>query len=244
MTGNDKDFVLECPLPLPGRDTIQLAHGGGGRLMHELLNGLFLKAFDNPLLAQGHDATVVEVGGQRLALTTDSYVVKPLFFPGGDIGTLAVNGTVNDLSMAGARPLYLSAGFILEEGFPLEELRRIIESMRRAADQAGVLIVTGDTKVVDRGKGDGVFINTAGLGVVESARKISPREVEPGDVIILSGDIGRHGIAIMAAREGLEFETTITSDCAPLWGQVERLFAGVSPSIVCAISPEGDWRVR
>ena len=163
---------------------------------------------------------------RKLAFTTDSYVVRPLFFPGGDIGTLAVNGTVNDLAMCGARPLYLSAGFILEEGLPMDTLWRIVQSMKLAAEQAGVQFVTGDTKVVDRGKGDGIFINTAGIGVVESRYAISPANVKPGDAILLSGDIGRHGIAIMAVREGLEFESTIESDCAALSGIVLSLLAG------------------
>jgi hydrogenase expression/formation protein HypE len=158
-----------------------------------------------------------------LAFTTDSFVVKPLFFPGGDIGTLAVNGTINDLAMGGARPLCLSAGFILEEGLPLQSLRRIVASMRRAADAAGVAIVTGDTKVVDRGKGDGIFINTAGIGVIEHDQAIAPQCVRPGDAILISGDIGRHGMAIMAVREGMQFETTLESDCAPLAGTVLKL---------------------
>jgi hydrogenase expression/formation protein HypE len=163
-----------------------------------------------------------------MAFTTDSYVVRPLFFPGGDIGSLAVNGTVNDLAMCGARPLYLSAGFILEEGLPMETLWRVTQSMRRAAAEAGVEIVTGDTKVVDQGKGDGIFINTAGVGVIERDLSISPASVRPGDAILLSGDIGRHGIAIMAAREGLSFESEITSDCAPLAGLVGALIeAGI-----------------
>jgi hydrogenase expression/formation protein HypE len=168
---------------------------------------------------------VFEMGGARVAFTTDSYVVRPLFFPGGDIGTLAVNGTVNDLAMAGARPLYLSASFVLEEGLPVETLHRILESMRRAADAAGVQIVTGDTKVVDRGKGDGIFITTAGVGRIEHSLTIAPSSVRPDDAVLLSGDVGRHGMAIMAVREGLEFETTIQSDCASLAGLVADLLA-------------------
>jgi hydrogenase expression/formation protein HypE len=168
---------------------------------------------------------VLELGGVRVAFTTDSYVVRPLFFPGGDIGTLAVNGTVNDLAMAGARPRYLSAGFIIEEGLEVEVLQRIVASMRQAAAEAGVQIVTGDTKVVDRGKGDGVFINTAGVGVVEYAGRIQPDAVRAGDAVLLSGDIGRHGMAIMAVREGLEFESTIESDCAPVAAPVLDLLA-------------------
>jgi hydrogenase expression/formation protein HypE len=170
-----------------------------------------------------HDGAVLNIAGARLAFTTDSYVVKPLFFPGGDIGTLAVNGTVNDLAMCGARPLYLSSAFILEESFAMESLRRIVESMRRSAAETGVQMVTGDTKVVDRGSGDGIFINTAGIGVVEHSLTIAPSAVRSGDIVLLSGDVGRHGIAIMATREGLSFETTIESDCAPLWEPVSAL---------------------
>ena len=223
------EFSLECPLPVSQYPQVLLAHGGGGRLMHQLIEQVFVGAFSNPLLEARHDGATFEVNSARMAFTTDSYVVRPLFFPGGDIGTLAVNGTVNDLAMCGARPLYLSAGFILEEGLPVETLWRIVRSMKRAADLAGVLVVTGDTKVVDRGKGDGVFINTAGVGVVEHGLTISPAAVRPGDAILLSGDIGRHGIAIMAVREGLEFENAIESDCEPVSGLVTRLIdAGVS----------------
>jgi hydrogenase expression/formation protein HypE len=190
---------------------------------------VFMPAFGNPALNARHDAAALDLAGARLAFTTDSYVVRPLFFPGGDIGTLAVNGTVNDLAMAGARPVALSAGFILEEGLPIETLARIVRSMQAAAAAAGVAIVTGDTKVVDRGKADGVFINTAGIGLVAAAARIGPDAVRPGDAIILSGDIGRHGIAIMAVREGLAFETAIESDCAPLADAVLDLVqAGVA----------------
>jgi hydrogenase expression/formation protein HypE len=196
--------------------------------MHRLLESIFLPAFANPMLETRHDAAVLPASAERLAFTTDSYVVKPLFFPGGDIGTLAVYGTVNDLAMAGARPRYLSAAFILEEGFDLETLRRIAASMCHAALAAGVSIVTGDTKVVDRGKGDGVFINTAGVGLLEHDRQILPASVVPGDAVILSGDIGRHGMAIMSVREGLEFDSLIESDCAPLAVPVlDLLAAGV-----------------
>ena len=219
---------FSCPVPIGQYSTVVLAHGGGGRLMHQLLEGVFLPAFGNPLLATRHDAAVLPSGDTRLAFTTDSYVVKPLFFPGGDIGRLAVFGTVNDLAMAGARPRYLSAAFIIEEGFDIETLRLIAASMRAAAATAGVEIVTGDTKVVDRGKGDGVFINTAGVGAIEHDRQIMPASVAAGDAVILSGDIGRHGIAIMAVREGLEFDSTIESDCAPLAAPVlDLLAAGV-----------------
>lgn len=217
-----------CPLPVTDHPTIQLGHGSGGVMMHRLLGETILPALENKFLNQGHDGAVMEVGGTRLAFTTDSYVVKPRFFSGGDIGCLAVYGTVNDLAMCGARPLYLSAGLILEEGLPMEELERVLASMRAAADRAGVSVVTGDTKVVDRGHGDGVFINTAGIGVIEHEHTISPKAVKEGDVIILSGDIGRHGIAILAEREGLEFESSIVSDCAPLHGVVQALLgAGI-----------------
>jgi len=211
-----KDFAPACPAPIAQYPQVLLAHGGGGRLMHQLIERVFLSAFSNPLLDTGHDAAVLEVGAARIAFTTDSYVVRPLFFPGGTIGTLAVNGTVNDLAMAGARPLALSAGFIIEEGLAVETLQRVVASMQAAAVEAGVAIVTGDTKVVDRGKGDGVFINTAGVGVVEHGLRIAPASVRAGDAVILSGDIGRHGMAIMAVREGLQFESAIESDCAPL----------------------------
>jgi hydrogenase expression/formation protein HypE len=205
--------------------TILLGHGGGGRLMHQMLEKVFLPAFDNPLLAARHDGAILSVDGVRLAFTTDSYVVRPLFFPGGDIGTLAVNGTVNDLAMCGARPSFLSAGFVLEEGFPVETLGRVVRSMRQAAEAAGVKVVSGDTKVVDRGKGDGVFINTSGVGVIEHNLTIAPRSVRPGDVVLLNGDLGRHGIAIMAVREGLGLEGEIQSDCAAVSGLVMELIA-------------------
>jgi hydrogenase expression/formation protein HypE len=225
----DRDpFALTCPVPIGAYPTVLLAHGGGGRLMQQLIAQVFAPAFSNPALDAQHDASLVQAGATRLAFTTDSYVVKPLFFPGGDIGSLAINGTVNDLAMAGARPLALSAGFILEEGLPIDTLTRIVASMREAAAQVGVHVVTGDTKVVDRGKGDGVFINTAGIGIVEHQLTIGPAAVRPGDAVIISGDVGRHGIAIMASREGLQFETTIESDCAPLVAPVlDLISAGI-----------------
>lgn len=223
-----KNFQLQCPVPLNDSERVQLAHGGGGRRMHELLEGLLLPNFASQQLLERHDGATLNIAGARLAFTTDSYVVKPLFFPGGDIGTLAINGTVNDLAMCGARPLYLSSAFILEEGFPMELLRRVVESMRITAAEAQVQLVTGDTKVVDKGKGDGIFVNTAGIGVVEHSLTIAPSAVRPGDVILLSGDVGRHGIAIMATREGLSFETAIESDCALLWEPVAALLqAGI-----------------
>jgi hydrogenase expression/formation protein HypE len=221
---NEK-LAPSCPIPDPFPAAVQLAHGGGGRLMHQLLERLVLPSFRNRHLDSRHDATVLEVGTARIAFTTDSYVVRPAFFPGGDIGTLAVNGTVNDLAMSGARPAWLSAAFILEEGFPIELFRAVLDSMRAAARAVGAEIVTGDTKVVDHGKGDGIFINTAGIGLVEHSLEIVPASVRAGDAILLSGDIGRHGIAIMAAREGLAFETDILSDTAPLDGPVAALLA-------------------
>jgi len=217
--------AFSCPLPLDRYPLVMLAHGGGGTLSHRLIEELFRPAFGSQQLEARHDGALLDVEAGRLAFTTDSYVVQPLFFPGGDIGTLAVNGTVNDLAMCGARPLHLSAGFILEEGLPMETLWRVARSMGEAARQAEVRIVTGDTKVVDRGKGDGVFINTAGVGVVEHDGIVAPASIRPGDALLLSGDIGRHGIAIMAEREGLAFESTIRSDCAPVSGLVQELLA-------------------
>ena len=212
-----------CPIPHADYPNVLLAHGGGGRLMSQLIEEMFVPAFQNQHLDQQHDGAVVELGGARIAFATDSYVVKPLFFPGGDIGTLAVNGTVNDLAMCGARPLYLSAGFVIEEGLPMETLWQVVRSMRRSSEAAGVELVTGDTKVVDRGKGDGLYINTAGIGLVESDTAIAPEHIRPGDVVLLSGDIGRHGIAVMAEREGLAFESSIESDCACVAGLVMEL---------------------
>jgi hydrogenase expression/formation protein HypE len=222
------DFNLTCPVPITEYERVLLAHGGGGALTHKLIDKMFIPAFSNSLIESRHDGATFNVNGATLSFTTDSHVVHPLFFPGGDIGTLAVNGTVNDLAMCGARPLYLSAGFILEEGLPMETLWLVVQSMRRAAEEAGVQVVTGDTKVVDRGKGDGIFINTAGVGVIEHHLSIRPQSVRAGDAILLSGDIGRHGIAIMAVREGLDFSGDILSDCAPVNGMVSALLkAGV-----------------
>jgi hydrogenase expression/formation protein HypE len=197
-------------------DRVLLGHGSGGKMTAELIARCFLPAFRNPFLEKLDDQAVLRVKGTRLAFTTDAYVVTPLFFPGGDIGTLAVHGTVNDLAMAGARPLYLSAAFILEEGFPLSELERIVGSMRVAAEAAGVLLVTGDTKVVDRGKADGCFVTTSGLGLVEHEHEISADQARPGDAVILSGPIAEHGMAIMATRAELDLETPVMSDTAPL----------------------------
>lgn len=218
-------FPPQCPVPLDTDDTIELAHGGGGMKTRRLIEGLFRPAFAHAPDDFTHDGAVFEAGGGPLAFTTDSYVVRPLFFPGGDIGTLAVNGTVNDLAMCGAEALCLSVGLVLEEGFAVGQLRRVVDSLRQAADAAGVRVVTGDTKVVERGKGDGLYIAMAGVGRVIASSRIAPQQVRPGDAIVLSGDIGRHGMAIMAAREGLGFETAIESDCAPLIDPVRALLA-------------------
>lgn len=218
-------MTLSCPLPISDYPTVLLAHGGGGKLMHQLIERMILPAFANPMLETRHDSAVLDLNGIRLAFTTDSYVVHPHFFPGGNIGSLAIHGTVNDLAMCGARPLYLSAGLIIEEGLPMEILWQVVQSMRQAAEAAHVQLVTGDTKVVDRGSGDGIYINTAGIGLVEYPHPIAPSQVRNGDIVLLSGDLGRHGIAIMAAREGLAFESTIESDSAPLAGLVHELLA-------------------
>jgi hydrogenase expression/formation protein HypE len=223
-------FNLSCPVPRVADDRIVLAHGGGGRLTHQLIEKIFMPAFANDALEQRHDGAVVPVNGARLAFTTDSFVVRPLIFPGGNIGDLAVNGTVNDLAMCGARPLYLSAGFILEEGLEMDTLRTVVTSMQQAAAKANVKLVTGDTKVVDKGKGDGIFVNTSGIGVIEAnvQRTIGPASVQPGDAVLVSGDLGRHGIAILSVREGLEFESPILTDCADVWPAVEALLnAGI-----------------
>jgi hydrogenase expression/formation protein HypE len=224
---NDDVFALACPVPAPATGTVQLAQGSGGRAMERLLDTLIRPAFANPRLDRRHDGARLELSGP-LAFTTDSYVVQPLFFPGGDIGTLAVNGTVNDLAMCGARAAHLSASFILEEGLPIETLRRVVHSMRDAAAAASVEIVTGDLKVVDRGKADGLFVNTAGIGSIAATDPIEPQSVRPGDAVIVSGDLARHGIAVMAMREGLGFESAIESDCAPLCEPVMALIkAGI-----------------
>jgi hydrogenase expression/formation protein HypE len=212
-----------CPLPLLDYPNIVMGHGGGGKLSSELVEHLFLPAFKNPALLNLGDSSVLTVPAGRLAYSTDSFVVRPLFFPGGSIGELAVNGTVNDLAMSGARPLFLSAAFILEEGFAVASLGQIVERMAEAAHAANVQIVTGDTKVVERGHGDGIYINTSGIGVIPDGVNIGPSLAKPGDVIIVSGTIGDHGMAIMSVREGLEFDTVIQSDCAPLAALVADL---------------------
>ena len=214
-----------CPLPLIEYKNVLLAHGGGGKLSHQMIQKIFISQFKNDLLDPLHDGAMFTLGGTRCAFSTDSYVINPIFFPGGDIGTLAVNGTVNDLAMCGARPLYLSSAFIIEEGLPMEDLWRVVLSMKQAAEAAGVQLVTGDTKVVDRGKGDKLFINTSGIGIIPDGVQINPKQTKPGDKIILSGSIAEHGIAIMSVREGLEFETQIESDCTSLNGLVEVMLA-------------------
>jgi hydrogenase expression/formation protein HypE len=214
-----------CPLPLSRYEEITLAHGSGGKLSQELMQQIVLPEFHNELLDSLHDGAVFTANGTRFAFSTDSYVVSPIFFPGGDIGRLAVHGTVNDLAMCGAKPLHLSVGFILEEGLPMNDFQRLVHSMRDAADAAGVSLVTGDTKVVDRGKADKIFINTSGIGIIADGVNIHPNRATPGDKIILSGSIAVHGIAIMSVREGLEFETEIASDSAPLNGMVEAILA-------------------
>jgi len=219
------DFTLSCPLPIFDRKTVVLGHGSGGKLSAQLIRDLFLPAFDNPLLAKLDDQAVVGAGAARIALTTDSYVVTPLFFPGGDIGKLAVHGTINDIAMSGAMPLALSAAFIVEEGFSLEELRRVVDSMAEAARAAGVPIVTGDTKVVNRGSADKLFVTTSGVGLVPEGVDISAGNARPGDRILLSGTIGDHGMAVMSKREGLEFEGAIVSDTAPLHRLVAAMVA-------------------
>jgi hydrogenase expression/formation protein HypE len=223
LTGDASALGGTCPMPLNDYKEIVLAHGSGGKLSQRLLQSIVLPQFRNELLAPLHDGAVFALDGSRVAFSTDSYVVSPIFFPGGDIGKLAVHGTVNDLAMCGARPLHLSVGFILEEGLPMADFRRIVQSMHVAAAEAGVTFVTGDTKVVDRGKADKVFINTAGIGLVPEGVSIGPSRAQVGDKIMISGQIAVHGIAIMSVREGLEFETEIASDTAPLNGLVDSI---------------------
>jgi hydrogenase expression/formation protein HypE len=228
MTDKPNLLGWTCPRPLQNYPTIVMGHGAGGKMMADLIEHLFAPAFDNEWLGQMGDATKFEPSlfGKRdssLAFTTDSFVVSPLFFPGGNIGELAVYGTVNDLAMRGAKPLYLSAGFILEEGLPMETLGNIVTAMAAACKKAGVKIVTGDTKVVQKGHGDGIYINTSGLGVIPAGVDIGPANAKPGDVVLVSGTMGDHGIAIMSVREGLTFETEIRSDSAPLYGLVETM---------------------
>ena len=224
MNANPKRFPVRLNIR---KGFVDMSHGAGGRAMAQLIDELFVRHFDNELLKQGNDNASFDVAGGRMVMSVDGHVISPLFFPGGDIGSLAVHGTLNDVAAAGARPLYLSAGFILEEGFPLAALERIVASMGRASRDAGVPVVTGDTKVVERGKGDGVFITTTGVGVVPEGVRISGDLAEPGDAVLLSGTIGDHGVAIMSSRENLSFETTIESDSAALHDLVADLVAGV-----------------
>jgi hydrogenase expression/formation protein HypE len=213
-----------CPVPINRREQIMMGHGSGGKLSHDLINSLFLPPLDNPVLRAGNDAGVVQPSAEkRLAISTDSHVVWPLFFPGGDIGRLAVCGTVNDVAMMGAKPLYITAGFILEEGLELDVLERVVASMRKAALEADVVIVAGDTKVVEKGKADGIYVNTAGVGLLPDTVDIDGRNAQPGDVLILSGPIGNHGIAVLGARGELGFESNIESDVSPLNHLVEAM---------------------
>jgi hydrogenase expression/formation protein HypE len=223
MSEDTKNFSLSCPIPKSDYPNVLMAHGGGGKLSQELIRKMFVEQFRNPELEQLHDGAILSIGNLRIAFSTDGYVVHPVFFPGGNIGDLAVNGTVNDLAMCGAKPLYLSVAMIIEEGLPMEELWQITLSMQKAAAEAGVSLVTGDTKVVDRGKGDKVFITTSGIGIIPPEVNISPLRTSPGDVVLLSGSIADHGIAIMSVREGLEFESAIVSDTAPLNGLVDAI---------------------
>jgi hydrogenase expression/formation protein HypE len=206
-----------CPIPISDYPSVQLAHGGGGKLSQMLIEGMFAETFDSPQLDVMHDGAILGVGNSRIAFSTDSFVISPYFFPGGDIGSLAVHGTVNDIAMCGAKPIAISVGLILEEGLPMEDLWRIAQSIRRAADEVGVKVVTGDTKVVDKGKGDGIYINTTGLGLIPAGVDISPTAAQVGDQVLVSGEIAVHGIAIMSIREGLEFETQLKSDSASLY---------------------------
>lgn len=218
-------MAFECPLPIEDYETITIGHGGGGRLTQRLIEQLIAPTLSNDYLDDLHDGAVFPTNGTHTAFTTDSFVVRPRFFPGGDIGSLSVHGTINDLAMCGARPRHLSLALILEEGLQLQELWRVLASIRRACIESDVTVVTGDTKVVERGTGDGIYINTSGIGSLLPEVQLSPRRVRPGDKILLSGSVGRHGMAIMSVREGLEFESTITSDSAALWPLVEGVLS-------------------
>ncbi len=225
-----------CPIPVYSQSNVLLGHGSGGKLSADLIRDVFLPTFNNPFLEKLNDSAILPSNGSELAFTTDSFVVDPVFFPGGNIGSLAIHGTVNDLAVSGARPLYISAAYILEEGFPIEDLRRIAASMQQACEESGVTLVTGDTKVVDKGKCDSIFITTSGIGVVEISHPISVDGARPGDKIILSGAIGNHGIAILSRREGIEFETELQSDSASLVAPIRELLA-VSSNIHCLRDP-------
>ena len=236
MADYAKSLELNCPLPLAAADRVLLGHGSGGKLTADLISRIFVPAFHNPVLDRLDDQAIVSVNGATLAFTTDSFVVKPLFFPGGDIGSLAVHGTVNDLAMGGARPLFLSTAFIIEEGLPIETLQRVVTSLKNAAAAANIEVVTGDTKVVEQGSGDELFINTTGIGLVPENLCLSANLARPGDKILLSGPIGDHGIAILAQRAGLEFESTIVSDSAALYPLVETMLA-TGAAIRCMRDP-------
>ncbi|MFA0792328.1 hydrogenase expression/formation protein HypE [Microbulbifer echini] len=217
---------IQCPLPTIHRETIRLGHGSGGEMTQQLLSTYIQPLFNNAWIDQAHDSATLPWGADRLVFTTDSFVITPLFFPGGDIGKLAIYGTVNDLAMGAAEAKFLSCSLILEEGLPLETLKKVLQSMAVAAEETGVKLVTGDTKVVERGKGDGIYINTSGVGILMDGQPIAPSRIRSGDQILLSGDIGRHGIAVMASREGLDFESALNSDCAPLNSAVSALIRG------------------
>ncbi len=216
---------MSCPAPINSSEKIRLAHGGGGKLTNNLIENVFKPIFSNEYLDKLHDGAILDIGKLRLAFSTDSYVISPLFFPGGDIGKLSVTGTINDLAMCGAKPLFISLGLIIEEGFEVEKLKNILNSIQKVANSVGIKVVTGDTKVVNKGKGDGVYINTSGIGIIEHNLEILPQNIKVGDVIVVNGDIGRHGTAIMSLREGIDFETEIESDCHELWTSVESLLA-------------------
>ena len=251
---HDWRMTLQCPLPFADGECVTLAHGGGGRLAWDLLESVFLPAFGDPAHHERHDGVVLDPQGRQVAFATDAHVVSPLFFPGGSIGQLAVCGTVNDLAMCGAEPRWLSAAFVLEEGLPMTTLQRVLAEMRAAADAAGVHIVTGDTKVVERGKADGLYITTAGIGLVRAPAPVRPQAVQPGDAVLLSGDLGRHGAAV---REGLEFDPPPQSDCQPLQRPVLALLdAGIDvhclrdctrgglTAALSEIARDGGWRLR
>lgn len=233
MSSAPKRFTTRLDLK---NGQVDMTHGSGGRAMAQLIDELFVKHLDNPLLRQANDQASFEVPAGRMVMSVDGHVISPLFFPGGDIGSLSVHGTINDVAMSGAKPLYLSAGFILEEGFPLVDLERVVISMAKAASDAGVPVVTGDTKVVDRGKGDGVFITTTGIGIVPNGLNISGNQARPGDKILVNGTMGDHGVTIMSSRENLEFETSITSDSAALHTLIAEMVSAV-PSIHCLRDP-------
>lgn len=221
------DALLSCPLPLEHEDIVQLAHGGGGRKMANLIEQVFLPMLGNPELNRMADGAVVNVGGQRLAMSTDTFVVQPAFFPGGNIGSLAIHGTANDLAMCGAAPLGFSVGLVLEEGFAIERLRQVMSSLAEASAALGAPVLTGDTKVVERGKGDGIYINTTGIGLVEPGISVGPQAAQVGDAILVSGPVGDHGIAVLAARTGIELETSLVSDSAAVWPMVRALLTAV-----------------